>query len=202
MDSITREAFVAVSIEHGLFEPADSRTFIEPRALIAQQAPLLADGEAAGMGAGAAMSFSKASKSMRGGLSKSGKFSMPGGAMSRTMRSAVSAFSEAQSFKRDEKALVRVEKPASVSGVIKSALRQNFLFKHLPESLLEEVVGYMAEQTVRVDDVVIKEGTSGDYFYVAESGGFEVLVKGERVHTYEVSKSEGKHPCFGELTLM
>ena len=51
-------------------------------------------------------------------------------------------------------------------------------------------------------ELVIREGTSGDFFYVVQSGEFEVIVKGERVHTYEVDESEGKHPSFGELSLI
>lgn len=95
-----------------------------------------------------------------------------------------------------------IEKPPVVMKVLTESMRKNFLFRHLDEAKLGEIVGLMSELTVRVGDEVIREGTTGDYFYVAESGGFDVIVKGECVHKYEVSKEEGKHPSFGELALM
>jgi CRP-like cAMP-binding protein len=186
MESITRDAFIQVSLENNLFELAESHTFTTPRSLVAA-APTMPSTEGDGL-----------SGSMRKSrLSTAGK-----GRPGKTMRSAVMAFNEAASAKKNDAPLVRIEKPDHVTQILRSALRQNFLFKHLDESIVTDVIAYMAEQTVRVGDVVIKEGTSGDFFYVAESGGFEVLVKGERVHEYVVSKNEGRHPGFGELALM
>ena len=60
----------------------------------------------------------------------------------------------------------------------------------------------MAELKCTEGQDVIKEGTRGDYLYVAQSGSYKVLVQGAHVHTYTTDAGEGKHPVFGELALM
>ena len=55
---------------------------------------------------------------------------------------------------------------------------------------------------MREGETVIEQGGKGDYFYVCESGMYDVFVDDELVHTYVASKAEAKHPCFGELALM
>ena len=47
---------------------------------------------------------------------------------------------------------------------------------------------------------VMKEGDKGDFFYVVESGVYDVLKGSTKVHTYRVVG--GAHPSFGELALM
>jgi CRP-like cAMP-binding protein len=58
---------------------------------------------------------------------------------------------------------------------------------------------------VQAGEVVTQQGERGDYFYIAESGQFDVYVTKpdgapELVHTY--TALGGRHPSFGELALL
>eukprot|EP00966_Prymnesium_polylepis_P181055 4193760-Prymnesium_polylepis.1 len=68
--------------------------------------------------------------------------------------------------------------------------------------MLDLVVGYMRPREVKGGDEVIKQGDRGDYFYVVESGAYNVLVNGAHVHTYAVDEAQRIFPTFGELALM
>ena len=57
-----------------------------------------------------------------------------------------------------------------ITTLIKAAVRSNFLFRHLDDAMLDEVVGYMTPAPVKAGDVVIKQGDKGDFFYVCERG--------------------------------
>ena len=72
--------------------------------------------------------------------------------------------------------------------LIIDAVRTNFLFRHLDEPMMDTVVSYMVGRTVEKDEVVITQGDRGDYFYVCESGSYNVMVNGAHVHTYQVSR--------------
>jgi len=74
------------------------------------------------------------------------------------------------------------------------------LFKSLDEDQFRQVIDAMFEKVVEPGDTLIKEGDDGDYFYIIESGKFDVykLIAGENknVHQYDSSGS------FGELALL
>ena len=93
-------------------------------------------------------------------------------------------------------------KPERVYRVIRAAVQSHFLFRQLDSAKLYEVVERMVAVPVTAGQDVIHQGDKGDYFYVAESGVFDVLVGEDKVHTYTASTDEGKHPCFGELALL
>jgi hypothetical protein len=93
-------------------------------------------------------------------------------------------------------------KQEMVAQVIKRALKQNFLFRHLADAALAELVGYMRPREVSQGECVIREGDPGDYFYVIESGAYDVFVDRVQVHTHIVKMNDAKHPGFGELALM
>ena len=96
----------------------------------------------------------------------------------------------------------KVQKSSYITTLIKAAVRSNFLFRHLDDAMLDEVVGYMTPAPVKAGDVVIRQGDKGDYFYVCERGSYDVLVDEKKVHTYTISTAQSKYPCFGELALM
>ena len=93
-------------------------------------------------------------------------------------------------------------KPESVHKVIQTAVQSHFLFRHLDAAMHRELVQRMVPVSVVPGQDVIKQGDKGDYFYIAERGTFDVLVNDAKVHTYNASPEESRHPCFGELALL
>ncbi|KAF2769091.1 camp-dependent protein kinase regulatory subunit [Teratosphaeria nubilosa] len=92
---------------------------------------------------------------------------------------------------------------------LKAAVSHNFLFSHLDDEQSTQVLGALQERKVPAKDVrVIVQGDAGDYFYVVESGGFDIYVSptgkaepgpdglGQKVATL------GHGTSFGELALM
>ena len=95
---------------------------------------------------------------------------------------------------------------------IRHAIGQNFLFRNLDEEQERDILAAMREVQVKPDEVVIEQGAAGDYFYVIESGEFDIFKRelrasnesgvdgdsgrGKKVHT------AGPGGSFGELALM
>jgi CRP-like cAMP-binding protein len=181
MDSITLRAFVKMCMDHSLFqiESGSQRTFLDPKDIT-----FGADLGAGGMGANGAVA----------GAANAFK--------SRAKRRSVPIPTLQELTKDKAERMVQVEKDEAISSVLKSALQQNFLFRHLDDKLLDEVVGYMTELTAKAGDTIIKEGSKGDYLYLAEKGTFDVLVQGSKVHEYVCKEAESERPIFGELALM
>lgn len=122
-----------------------------------------------------------------------------GGAGSRMMpqgrRFSISAESytpnATQPFQR-----VVIAKTAEVRLRIEHAVKDNLLFRNLDVDQRAAVIDAMFEKKVMVDEEVIRQGDEGDYFYVIESGQFEVVKDGEHVVYL------GPGETFGELALM
>jgi len=92
---------------------------------------------------------------------------------------------------------------------LRAAVSQNFLFSHLDDDQTTQVLGALQERKIPAKDVrVIVQGDAGDYFYVVESGSFDIHVSptgraesgtaglGPKV------ASSGPGSSFGELALM
>lgn len=83
-------------------------------------------------------------------------------------------------------------------------VRNLMFFRNLNTEQLNELLDAMREFTVEPEDIIIRQGDVGDYFYVIQNGIYEVYVKRddandskiELVHTYD-----GKG-YFGELALL
>lgn len=74
------------------------------------------------------------------------------------------------------------------------------LFRTLDVQQLAEVIDAMFEHKVKAEEMVIRQGDDGDYFYVIETGVYSALISTDagpkKVFTYE---NEGN---FGELALL
>ena len=74
------------------------------------------------------------------------------------------------------------------------------LFRTLDVQQLAEVLDAMFEHKVKAEEMVIRQGDDGDYFYVIETGVYSALINTDagpkKVFTYE---NEGN---FGELALL
>jgi hypothetical protein len=60
---------------------------------------------------------------------------------------------------------------------LKQVLKSIVLFKHLYEDDINLIIDSMFERTTGCDEVIIREGAPGNYFYVILSGHFEVYIK-------------------------
>ncbi|EMC92480.1 hypothetical protein BAUCODRAFT_116124 [Baudoinia panamericana UAMH 10762] len=92
---------------------------------------------------------------------------------------------------------------------LRTAVSHNFLFSHLDDEQSTHVLGALQERKVPAADIrVIVQGDAGDYFYVVESGHFDIYVsRTGRVEPgpdglgTKVAES-GPGTSFGELALM
>lgn len=104
---------------------------------------------------------------------------------------------------------------------IKEIVDGNFLFNHLSDERILEVISVLKKVEVKAGEVVIHQGTPGDTFYIVEKGEFEVRQQpddgdhlhavisgqdlkteqfGDVIHVYK--SSAHLHPTFGELALI
>ncbi|GLD99921.1 hypothetical protein PINS_up008649 [Pythium insidiosum] len=112
--------------------------------------------------------------------------------------------------------------PAKSEGEVKwirEIVKGNFLFSHLSEDKILEVISVLKRVPVKAGDIVIRQGTPGDTFYLVDTGEFEVRLRsdgneevphsdgvssvsqyGDVVHVYK--SSTNLHPTFGELALI
>lgn len=79
---------------------------------------------------------------------------------------------------------------------INTALKGNFLFKALDEEQYKDLVDAMFEKKVESGVDIIEQGAPGDYFYVVDSGSFDIFVNGDKKVTVGLGAS------FGELALL
>lgn len=92
---------------------------------------------------------------------------------------------------------------------IDKAISRNLLFKNLDEEQLKDVLDAMSEKKITtIGSVIIKQGDVGDFFYVVESGMFEIFVQAQSGaddsgRGYGKKVAEAKEGgSFGELALM
>jgi cAMP-dependent protein kinase regulator len=60
---------------------------------------------------------------------------------------------------------------------IKSSIKNNFIFRDLDDEQATGVLNAMQEVSVPANDVVIRQGDEGEYFYVVESGLLHCFIK-------------------------
>ena len=189
MDAITREAFVEIAVEFGLvtFSEPDFRS---PSELTTRPAPR----------ADASPDLKRARAGSPGGPPSKGP-ALPVWSRRRSFVPSSNAPDADGSMKSNAE-----PKDSRVQGIIEASCGRCFLFRHLFSSasraLVDEVVGLFEIQTYEAGEVIIKQGSRGDFFYVVESGELDVLVDGLEVSTYAASEADNQHPCFGELALM
>ncbi|KAK5164786.1 uncharacterized protein LTR77_009450 [Saxophila tyrrhenica] len=100
-------------------------------------------------------------------------------------------------------------KTAEQISRLRSAVSHNFLFSHLDDEQTATVLGALQERKMPSKDMrVITQGEEGDYFYVVESGQFDIYVSktghveaGEGGMGSKVA-TNGPGTSFGELALM
>lgn len=93
-------------------------------------------------------------------------------------RTSVSAESIAVDSSTDEPLPVYSKTPDQLRR-IKASIANNFIFRDLDEEQATGVLNAMQERTVDRDEVVIRQGDVGEYFYVVESGFLHCYIRPE-----------------------
>jgi len=110
-----------------------------------------------------------------------------------------------------------VEKTSEERQRIHEVIQGNLTFQNISPAQSEQLYDVMEKIEVKLGEFVIKQGTIGDYFYIVDSGKFEVRILpegtdfptttpetpeewGDVVHIY--SPSATTHPSFGEIALL
>lgn len=103
-------------------------------------------------------------------------------------------------------------KIAEESLKLTDALRHHFVFSHLENKTIEELLKRMKKLVFKQGEVVVSQGDKGDSLYVISQGTFEVRVlpdgacnSGDSVvvQRLDPNGSQVKHlPSFGEMSLM
>ncbi|KAF1775859.1 Cyclic nucleotide-binding-like [Phytophthora cactorum] len=94
---------------------------------------------------------------------------------------------------------------------IKKAVHGSFLFNHLSDQKIHEVISVLKKLEFNAGDIVMRQGVPGDTFYLVETGEFEARqlspendsspeAYGEVVQVYKATNDS--HPSFGELALI
>jgi cAMP-dependent protein kinase regulator len=115
----------------------------------------------------------------------------------RGRRQGVSAeISQSSQSQEDQKPIASHAKSSEDSQFLLACMSSNPLFQHLSSASMDTVVEafFLAEK--QDGDVVMKQGTDGDNFYVIQEGSVKILVNGNQVATKAAGGS------FGELALM
>lgn len=81
------------------------------------------------------------------------------------------------------------------------AVKNILLFRSLEQEQVQEVLDAMFERKVQTGDVIIHQGDDGDYFYVIQSGTYNIYVNTDQENEKFVGKYENSG-SFGELALM
>lgn len=83
---------------------------------------------------------------------------------------------------------------------LKKSVENILLFKSCDKEQLKQILDAMDVKKVKSGELIIKQGDEGDYFYVVDSGDYDVFIDKDgtdvKVHTF---KDSG---MFGELALM
>jgi len=88
-------------------------------------------------------------------------------------------------------------KNAAQEKVIRGALENNFLFTGITEADVKTFIEACSVSRVAPNQEIIREGDEGNYFYIVESGTFQVIIKG-----MPQPVPIGPGGCFGELALL
>ena len=110
-------------------------------------------------------------------------------------RAPIANASEDPTAIEEPSAPVAAKSPAT-HATIKSALKAHFLFSTLDAEDAERCVGAMDKELVGAGNFVIRQGDTGDKFYVLEAGTCDIMVNDQKVAECQAGDA------FGELALM
>jgi len=91
-------------------------------------------------------------------------------------------------------------KSAQVEQKIRDAFKKILVLAHMSENSKKEMIHAFEKREVNCSEVIINQGEKGDYFYVIESGSYQIY-NNENEQTKELCKLEN-NGFFGELALI
>jgi len=97
------------------------------------------------------------------------------------------------------------EETARIKTVIQTSTSLQVMFGHLRGPAIDQVVGAMFSRDVEVGMCVIQQGGDGDYFYIVDSGEYDIFVKRQGTPPEEPPEwvqTASPGSSFGELALM
>ena len=102
------------------------------------------------------------------------------------------------SKRREIKSHPKTEK---ISKLLINVVQQNILFRNFKSEEHHKIVDAFEFMNAKAGEIVIKQGDSGEYFYIVESGKLDVFMEscGLRI---KVGRTLGEGDYFGELALM
>jgi len=89
-----------------------------------------------------------------------------------------------------EALMAYVPKSAATRALLTDIVRQLFVFQGLNNEEVLKVVDMMSSEVVPTGHTLIKQGDRGDYFYVVESGSFDV---------FQIQSEGGELKCVGQI---
>ena len=95
-----------------------------------------------------------------------------------------------------------IDKPANIRQMLLTIVSANILFSSYTFDEHNAIVDAFEKRTVDAGSFIIKQGETGDNFFVIESGTFEVYVKNAQGQDQRVGNTLGNGQSFGELALM
>ncbi|CAN0123777.1 unnamed protein product, partial [Ectocarpus sp. 8 AP-2014] len=95
-----------------------------------------------------------------------------------------------------------VPKTKEEVDTILAIVKDIFLFQHLSEKQIADVVRVISREHVEKGEVVIKQGDEGDKFYIVDAGEFDVSVTDHNGVDSVISHINLPGVSFGELSLM
>lgn len=95
-----------------------------------------------------------------------------------------------------------IEKPKSIKELLLGVVTTNILFSSYARDEHNAIVDAFDCKEFGSGIFVIKQGESGEHFYVVQSGTLEIFVKAKGGEETRVGSTLGPGSCFGELALM
>ena len=95
-----------------------------------------------------------------------------------------------------------MEKQPAIKQLLLSVVTTNILFSSYSTEEHNAIVDAFESRTIGTGVFVIRQGESGDHFYVVQSGTLDIFVKGKDGEPTKVGNTLGPGACFGELALM
>jgi hypothetical protein len=95
-----------------------------------------------------------------------------------------------------------VPKSQSIRDLLLGVVQSNILFSSYAAEEQNAIVDAFESRTFSSGVFIIKQGESGDHFYVVQSGNLEIYVKDKDGNSSKVGTGLGPGSGFGELALM
>jgi MFS family permease len=92
--------------------------------------------------------------------------------------------------------LTEIDRTATIPEAQLELLRANAIFAPLPEPTIEQLAKALEERRAEPGEVVVRQGESGELFYLIKKGELDVAQNGKTVH------SLGPGDSFGEIALL